>query len=249
MGVARDVWNTVCRLSKQTLLNIMCDTCKIPNGDTDLLMLSNFPQGMTTFNNVQVLCSCNGALSCTSLSGAKFQRPVCSYFKTWKYGLELHKKQAAVQSHNQDAIVGLCPNESSVMQLLRKMDSGGDVDNTDTLPDLLETTDELSCYFLKINTSLLDKILNNLQAHDIVKWRDFSISSLYHNILQDAQNLNSKCLVKELEIISDAMKSETGRNFYSKSFLKSTNVNIISRAFGCKYDIAGKKKENNCKET
>ena len=183
MGVARDVWNSVCRLSKQTLLNIMCDTCKIPNGDTDLLMLSNFPQGMTTFNNVQVLHSCNGALSCTSLGGAEFQRPVCSYFKTWKYGLELHKKQAAVQSCNQDAVVGLCPNESSVMQLLRKMDSGGDVDNTDTLPDLLETTDELSCYFLKINTSLLDKILNNLQAHNIVKWRDFSISSLYHNIL------------------------------------------------------------------
>ena len=96
------------------------------------------------------------------------------------------------------------------------MDSSGDIDNTDTLPDLLETTDELSCYFLKINTSLLDKILNNLQAYDIVKWRDFSISSLYHNILQDAQNLNSKCLVKELEIISDAMKSETGGIFTQK---------------------------------
>ena len=90
--------------------------------------------------------------------------------------------------------------------------------------------------------------MNNLQVHDIVKWRDFSISSLYHNILRDAQNLNSKCLVKELEIISDAMKSETGRNFYSKSFLKATNVNIISRAFGCKYDIAGKKKKTIAKK-
>ena len=45
MGVARDVWNTVCQLSRQSLVNILCDTCRIPSGDLDLLMLSQFPQG------------------------------------------------------------------------------------------------------------------------------------------------------------------------------------------------------------
>ena len=130
-----------------------------------------------------VVCSANGALTCTSLSGAKFQRPVSAYFKTWTYGLELHKKKPPVQSSNQHSIVGLAPNESSLMQLLRKTDSTTEVHNTDTLPDLLEMTDELSSYLLEINTSLLDKTLKNLQAHDNVKWRDFSISSMYHSIL------------------------------------------------------------------
>ena len=212
MGVARDVWNTVCQLSKQSLVNILCDTCRIPNGDLDLLMLSQFPQGKTTFNNVQVVRSGNGALTCTSLSGAEFQRPVCTYFKTWTYGLQLHKKKCPVQSINQQAIVGLAPNESSLMQLLRKTDSMTDWHNTDTLPDLLEMTNELGYYLLEINTSLLDKILKNLQVHDNVKWRQFSITSMYHNILRDSHKLNSKCIVKELEIITDAMKVETGRS-------------------------------------
>ena len=183
MGVARDVWNTVCWLSKQSLVNILCDTCRISSGDLDLLMLSQFPQGKTTFNNMQVVHSGNGALTCTSLGGAEFQRPVCAYFKTWTYGLQLHKKKHPVQSINQKVIVGLASNENSLMQLLRKMDSTTDWHNTDTLPDLLEMTDELCYYLLEINTSLLDKILKNLQVHDNVKLRQFSISSMYHNIL------------------------------------------------------------------
>ena len=50
-------------------------------------------------------------------------------------------------------------------------------------------------------------------------------------MLQDAKVLMSKCVKDELGVIGNVLHSYTGRAFFSTSFLKAKNANLIARAF------------------
>ena len=56
-------------------------------------------------------------------------------------------------------------------------------------------------------------------------------ADLFPDMLRDAKELMSKCVKEELGVIGNVLHSYTGRAFFSPSFLKAKNANLIARAF------------------
>ena len=101
----------------------------------------------------------------------------------------------------------------------------------DMLPDLVQN-DNLEEFLLSNECPLLGKILTELQQFNPTKWNDIPLSFLYPQLLTDAQELMKMCIVKELTIIAMEMHCFTGRCWYSSTYLKSENCNVIVAAFG-----------------
>ena len=84
----------------------------------------------------------------------------------------------------------------------------------------------------KKNTfNLLQDIVVELKEYDEAKWTDLTVADLFPDMLLDAKVLMSKCVKEELGVIGIVLHLYTGTAFFSPSFLKAKNVNLISRAF------------------
>ena len=57
------------------------------------------------------------------------------------------------------------------------------------------------------------------------------VANLFPDMLQDAKVLMSKCVKEELGVIGNILHSYPGRAFFSPSFLKAKNANLIARVF------------------
>ena len=73
-------WSPISKMSTRCILEDIMSSCKVPNRDKDLLGLYPFPVGKTTLMNIEITRLHNGALSCTSLGGSIFKKPVAKYF-------------------------------------------------------------------------------------------------------------------------------------------------------------------------
>ena len=98
------------------------------------------------------------------------------------------------------------------------------------LPDLVQN-DNLEEFLLSNECPLLGNILTELQQFNPTKWNDIPLSFLYPQLLTDAQELMKMCIVKELTIIATEMRCFTGRCWYSSTYLKAENCNVIVAAF------------------
>ena len=81
------------------------------------------------------------------------------------------------------------------------------------------------------NFNLLQDIVVELKEYDEDKWSHLTVTDLFPDMLRDAKVLMAKCLKEELGVIANILHSYTGRAFFSQSFLKATNANLIARAF------------------
>ena len=131
--------------------------------------------------------------------------------------------------------IGLQGGERNILTLLRNPPpetNEDDIDmGEDMLPDLVQN-DNLEEFLLSNECPLLGNILTELQQFNPTKWNDIPLSFLYPQLLTDAQELMKTCIVKELTIIATEMHCFTGRCWYSSTYLKAENCNVIVAAFG-----------------
>ena len=104
-------------------------------------------------------------------------------------------------------------------------------DDEDFLPDLQTIQPQLRQLLSSENFNLLQDIVVELKECDEDKWSHLTVTDLFPDILRDAKVLMAKCLKEELGVIANILHSYTGRAFFSQSFLKATNANLIARAF------------------
>ena len=106
-----------------------------------------------------------------------------------------------------------------------------DSDDDYFLPDLQTIQPQLLQLLTSDNFNLLQDIVVKLKEHDDAKWSDLMAVDLFPDMLRDAKVLMSKCVKEELGVIGNILHSFTGRAFFSPSFLKDKNANLIARAF------------------
>ena len=104
-------------------------------------------------------------------------------------------------------------------------------DDEDFLPDLQTIQPQLRQLLSSENFNLLQDIVVELKEYDEDKWSHLTVTDLFPDMLRDAKVLMAKCLKEELGLIANVLHSYTGRAFFSQSFLKATNANLIARAF------------------
>ena len=227
--------------------------CKIPNGDKDLLGLYPFPVGKSTLNNIEIIRIHNGSLSCTSLGGSIFKQPVAKYFtcltpdqiQEVPNKQQNHAQNKSTQSNDSDTktshkrIIGLQQNEASIVNTLppavleefsEVLENDLDSGDEDTLPDLNQQP-KLHQLLTHQNFKLLEQILQELQHHNELKWSQWTVDDLFPTLLRNPHNLMKYCVVKDLEIIGRVLHSYTGHHFFSSSYNKAKNANLIGRAF------------------
>ena len=104
-------------------------------------------------------------------------------------------------------------------------------DDEDFLPDLQTIQPQLRQLLSSDNFNLLQDIVVELEEYKEAKWTDLMVADLFPDMLQDAKALMSKCVKEELGVIGNRLQSYTGRAFFSHSFLKAKNANLIARTF------------------
>ena len=82
LRLAHSTWSRVGKMSKQHLLEEILLTNKVKCGDLDLLMLSNFPEGIHHFQNVVVKKDPGGCLHVNSRGGPLMEQSVAGDIKT-----------------------------------------------------------------------------------------------------------------------------------------------------------------------
>ena len=131
--------------------------------------------------------------------------------------------------------IGLHEGEQDILKLLvpddKDQDDIGENDEN-YLPDLRPGNTSLEHVLLSTDCPLLTNILTQLRVFNSVKWDEKSIEYLYTHLLTDGNELYKVCILKELSIIATEIRCFTGRLWFSASFLKAENVNIIVSAFG-----------------
>ena len=80
--LAHSTWSRVGKMSKQHLLEEMLSTNKVKCEDMDLLMLSNFPQGIKHFQTVVIQGDSDGCLHVNSRGGPLIKESVAGEIKT-----------------------------------------------------------------------------------------------------------------------------------------------------------------------
>ena len=131
--------------------------------------------------------------------------------------------------------IGLQGGERNILTLLRNPPPEMNEDDIDMGEDMLldlVQNDNLEEFLLSNECPLLGNILTELQQFNPTKWNDIPLSFLYPQLLTDAQELMKTCIVKELTIIAMEMCCFTGRCWYSSTYLKAENCNVIVAAFG-----------------
>ena len=82
----------------------------------------------------------------------------------------------------------------------------------------------------KVSTYCKTSLLN-LKEYTPDKCQNLIVSDLFPNMLLDSKVLVSKCTKDEIRIIGTVLESYTCRAFFSATFMKAKNANIITRAF------------------
>ena len=230
-------------MSKTHLLEGMLSANKIPNGDKDLLRFTKFPIGITHMLNMQITKHGNGGITCTSLGGPLFNRPIADMFISVKNMHDLPKDDVnKVQSPlkakkhfglKDDETSLLCTLPSSILEDLEENSSDDDELDDDQLPGLNTHTthSKLSKLLSSDNFNLLEEILEELQELDFNKWSNWTLDDLFPDLLRNTQKLMSTCIVKDLNVIGKVLHNYTGHFYFSNNFNKAKNCNLISEAF------------------
>ena len=82
LRLAHSTWSRVRKMSKQHLLEEVLSINKVKCVDMDLLMLSNFPQGIQHFQNVVVELDPDGCLHVNNRGGPLMEQSVAGDIKT-----------------------------------------------------------------------------------------------------------------------------------------------------------------------
>ena len=237
-------WNKVSTVSKNHLMEDLLSTNKISTGDKDLLKFTKFPIGNTVMLNVQVTRHLSGRISFTLLGGPLFDRPVASMFVTVKNMKDLPKddvNQGQTQAkpkkqyglHSDEKSL-LCTLPSSILEEFECQSSDEEELEDDQLPDITNEgppQSKLAKLLTSDNFNLLQEIIDELQELDYNKWSRWTVDDLFPDLLRNASKLMSTCIVRELNIIGKILLNYIGRSFFSSSFNKAKNCNLISGAF------------------
>ena len=235
-------WNKVSRMSKGKVLEDIMSCAKISTGDKDLIRLQRIPLGTWDFMNISISRLPSGALSCTSRGGKLFNVPVASFF-VCVHPDDLKVFQSDIKSTKESTRkrqIGLKEDETSIINTLpaamieefsNVLNGNTDLDDPDFLPDLADNQTQLDKLLTHHNFKLLEQILAELQSHNEMKWNHWTVDDLFPNLLQNPHNLMKQCVVKDLEVIGRVLHSYTGCSFFSSSYNKAKNANIIGKAF------------------
>ena len=236
-------WNKVSKLSKSCVMEDLLSTNKISNGDKDLLRFTKFPIGNTVMLNVQVTRHPSGRLSFTSLGGPLFDRPVASMFvtvKTWKIYQRMMLIRVKLRPNQRDSMVYiqmkslLCTLPSSILEEFECQSNDDEELEDDQLSDITNegpVQSKLAKHLTSNNFNLLQEIIDELKELDYNKWSRWTVDDLFPDLLRNASKLMSTCIVRELNTIGKILLNYTGRSFFSSSFNKAKNCNLISGAF------------------
>ena len=153
---------------------------------------------------------------------------------TWKLSKLMFRPERKRQ-------IGLKEDETSIINTLpaAMIEEFSDVlngntdldDEEDFLPDLGDNQTQLDKLLTHHNFKLLEKSPVELQSHNELKWNCWTVEDLFPNLLQNPHNLMKQCVVKDLEVIGRVLHSYTGHSFFSSSYNKAKNANIIGKAF------------------
>ena len=246
LRLAHSTWSRVGKMSKQHLLEEILSTNKVKCGDLDLLMLSNFPEGIHHFQNVVVERNPGGCLHVNSRGGPLMEQSVagdiktCPDYKLWLTPDAENKedikkkvqKQVGLKSTEKNFLSTLPVQfQNEAMELLDFECDQDDVENEDYLPDINDQQTPLEKLLSSENFKLLHDILEELREVDPVKWEDVTVHDIFPDILRDSKLLFERYHIPELSRTRKVLESYTGRSFYSSQLSKSRNVNIICKAF------------------
>ena len=171
-----------------------------------------------------------------------FNVPVASFF-VCVHPDDLKAFQNDVQSRKENTKkrqIGLKEDETSIINTLPAamieefsdvLNGNTDLDDEDFLPDLGNNQTQLDKLLTHHNFKLLEQILAELQNNNEMKWNCWIVDDLFPNLLQNPHNLMKPCVVKDLEVIGRVLHSYTGQSFFSSSYNKAKNANIIGKAF------------------
>ena len=242
LWLINSTWNKVSRMSKGKVLEDIMSCAKISNGDKDLIRLQRIPLGKKDFMNISITRLPSGALSCTSRGSRFFNIPVASFF-VCVHPDDLKAFQNDIQSRKENTKkrqIGLKEDETSIINTLPAamieefsdvLNGNTDLDDEDFLPDLGNNQTQLDKLLTHHNFKLLEQILAELQNHNEMKWNHWTVDDLFPNLLQNPHNLMKHCVVKDYEVIGRVLHSYTGWSFFSSSYNKAKNANIIGKAF------------------
>ena len=246
LRLAHLTWSRVGKMSKQHLLEEILLTNKVKCGDLDLLMLSNFPEGIHHFQNVVVEQDPGRCLHVNSRGGPLMEESVAGDIKTcpdytlWVTPDAENKEDIKKKVQKQ---VDLKPTEKNLlsmllvrfqneaMELLDFECDQDDVENEVYLPDINDQQTPLERLLSSENFKLLHDILEELREVDPVKWEDVTVHNIFPDMLRDSKLLFERCHIPELSCIGKVLESYTDRSFYSSQLSKSRNVNIICKAY------------------
>ena len=171
-------------MSKQHFLEEMLSTNKVKCADMDLLMLSNFPQGIQHFQNVVIKWDPDGCLYVNSRGGPLMEQSVagdiktCGDYNLWLTADPGNKQDIKRKGQKQ---IGLKPTEKNLLsmlpvhfqneakEILDLEHDPDDVENEDYLPDINDQQTPLERLLLSENFKLLHDILEELREVDPVK--------------------------------------------------------------------------------
>ena len=244
LRLAHGTWSKISKMGKLHILEEILSTNKVSNGDKDLLMMYQLPQGITEYYSISIQRKQCGLIHVQSTGGPLFSNSVaghlvtCSDTKLW-----LNTDVCKPERRQSPKQIGLKADEINLLLALpRKIreqagayehrnewvnDEGED---TEYLPDLNGPT-PLQKLLTSEKFKLIQNILEELQEHDMEKWGNVQVFELYPDILKDSEALYQKCRVAESAKIAKVLESYTQRYFFSHQFMKAKNVNIICKAF------------------
>ena len=208
-------------------------------GDLDLLRYQKLPVGVSTYENIELTEKRNGSIEITSLVGQIFKKPCARFIATptdpelWEQKIE----DPVARPVRDKKIFGLKASERNILSTMSAdivapfLEDGliDSDDNEDFLPDLQTIQPQLQQLLSSDNFNLLQDIVVKLKEYNEAKWTDLTVANLFPDMLRDEKVLMSKCINEELGVIGNVLHSYTA--FFSPSFLKAKNANLIARAF------------------
>ena len=246
LQLARLTWNRISKMKKEKLLEEMTSTCKIKQGDKDLLQFQRISNN-TMLMNVQCQRLNNGGISLTSLGGNLFPCPVAQFFlpvltaSVWSQKDVLMSenetmkpagKQLGLRSHERNLLCALNQDILDEIGDLVEAHVADEEFDDDTLPDLDGAPSLLEQSLTTQKFNILQSICKELRELDQERWGWITPDHLYPNLLTSSEQMMETFFMKDLKVIAGVLEHVTGRLWFTSQLRKAGNVNMLVKAFG-----------------
>ena len=150
----------------------------------------------------------------------------------------MRKKKPSHQ--NLEPKLGLLPHEDNITSLIEShdVDDNNLIEENGTEDYLPDLDNPIASFLEKSEVTLLADIVNELTNVNPTKWANINCADLLPDILQNAENMNRTCTIKDLHAIAKVLELHTGRCWYNTKDRKHTNIIMMVEAFAGKQFLA-----------